>query len=167
MRDHETSDLTALWDAPDGSLCRLTFTVKRIGGRLELVGFELRSLSDRPVRAAWLRTLKLEAEFEQAREAELSRDERLIDLGRRMGGRNLDLEREAQRVRRTPEDLERVVHVYRELWRDGSTAPTRDTAKALGLRYHQAAKLIQRCRREGLLPTTQKGIARGATEAEQ
>ena len=158
MRDHETSDLTALWDAPDGSLCRLTFTVKRIGGRLELVGFELRSLSDRPVRAAWLRTLKLEAEFEQAREAELSRDERLIDLG---------LEREAQRVRRTPEDLERVVHVYRELWRDGSTAPTRDTAKALGLRYHQAAKLIQRCRREGLLPTTQRGIARGATEAEQ
>jgi len=158
VRDHETSDLTALWDAPDGSLCRLTFTVKRIGGRLELVGFELRSLSDRPVRAAWLRTLKLEAEFEQAREAELSRDERLIDLG---------LEREAQRVRRTPEDLERVVHVYRELWRDGSTAPTRDTAKALGLRYHQAAKLIQRCRREGLLPTTQRGIARGATEAEQ
>lgn len=158
MRDHKTSDLTALWDAPDGSPCRLTFTVKRIGGRLELVGFELRSLSDRPVRAAWLRTLKLEAEFEQAREAELSRDERLIDLG---------LEREAQRVRRTPEDLERVVHVYRELWRDGSTAPTRDTAKALGLRYHQVAKMIQRCRREGLLPTTQKGIARGATEAEQ
>ena len=158
MRDHKTSDLTALWDAPDGSPCRLTFTVKRIGGRLELVGFELRSLSDRPVRAAWLRTLKLEAEFEQAREAELSRDERLIDLG---------LEREAQRVRRTPEDLERVVHIYRELWRDGSTAPTRDTAKALGLRYHQVAKMIQRCRREGLLPTTQKGIARGATEAEQ
>jgi hypothetical protein len=158
VRDHKTSDLTALWDAPDGSPCRLTFTVKRIGGRLELVGFELRSLSDRPVRAAWLRTLKLEAEFEQAREAELSRDERLIDLG---------LEREAQRVRRTPEDLERVVHVYRELWRDGSTAPTRDTAKALGLRYHQVAKMIQRCRREGLLPTTQKGIARGATEAEQ
>ena len=45
------------------------------------------------------------------------------------------------------------------------SAPTKAVAETLGLTYDQAAKLVQRCRKIGLLGGTEKGIAGGVLPA--
>jgi hypothetical protein len=49
------------------------------------------------------------------------------------------------------EDFERVADAYRAAKRDGSITPTADVARQLGLGHNQAAKLVQRCRQDGIL----------------
>jgi hypothetical protein len=102
-----------------------------------------------------------------------------MDLGRRLGGDVSELADEAALLAEgagreggrhapyTKDQLRRVAAEYLRAYADGSTSPTRDTAEALGLRYVQAAKLVQRCRAKGLLPETVQGIARGATDVEE
>jgi hypothetical protein len=85
-----------------------------------------------------------------------------------MGGRSPELEEQTealtqrgkprQRARYTSKTYQQVAAKYSELSAAGIRAPTRETAKALGLRYGQAAKIIQRCRANGLLPPTQQGV---------
>ena len=49
------------------------------------------------------------------------------------------------------EDFERVAHAYKAAITDGSITPTADVARQLGLGHNQAAKLVQRCRQDGIL----------------
>ena len=165
--------VTKSWAAPDGSDWVLTFRLKTLGGRPECVGMDIASLGDRaPLRSQTLRALPFAGELEQALQAQLDRDGRLKDLARRMGGRVPELESSPlttkgtprRRARYTVKDYERVAQVYRERCELRSKTPTHDTAEILGLRYQQAAKLIQRCREErySLLPPT--GITRGSKE---
>ena len=178
----EPYELTALWDAPDGSLWQLTFRLQSIGGRQECVGMGLVSCQDRPLTTPVLRALPFARELDRAWQGARSRDERLKDLMRRVGVLVPEPEqarpetargKPRQRARYTIKDYQRVATVYRELWTSGETkSPTRDTAEALGLRYNQAAKLIQRCRTSevGLLPPTDQGLggcARGSTEEDE
>jgi hypothetical protein len=175
----EPTEATGSWFPPDGSDWVLTFQLKTINGRVECIGMEIRSFTGRePLTAKRLRELPFARELERARQSELDRNELMMDLARRMGGRIPELEeanslllsgKPRQRARYTHKDLQRVATVYRELWlgdgkSPGSKSPTRDTANVLGLRYQQAAKLVQRCRRNGLLPQTDQGVARGSTE---
>jgi len=173
----EPREVTTSWFAPDGSDWVLTFRLKRINGRTECVGMAIVSFTDRePLRAQTLRALRFASEFDRARHAEDDRRDRLIDLARRMGGRIPELEaatpllasgKPRQRRSYTIKDYERAAAVYSGLCGAGSEAPTRDTAEALGLRPHQAAKLIERCRLKGYLPPTDPGVARGATDEKE
>jgi len=57
--------------------------------------------------------------------------------------------------------LERVAELYRAAYGSGSTRPTKDVGVQLGLSRDQAAKLVQRCRRLGLLGPTERRKAGG------
>lgn len=67
----------------------------------------------------------------------------------------------------TREDLERVATVYSAAYAQGSPAPTRAVAEALGTSRTQAAKLVARCRdpKVGLLAPTDKRKAGGILPA--
>lgn len=173
-------EAVTIWEAPSGSQWRLTFALKRVEGRPECVGLEVVSLPDfehpeRPLNAKTMRALQFSGELDRARRGQAARDDRLIDLGRRLGGSVSGLAEERAvmapgegkaRKRYTTKDLQRVAAEYSRAWsaEPPSKSPTRDTSELLGLRYDQTAKLIQRCRKLGLLPSTDKGVARGATE---
>ena len=63
--------------------------------------------------------------------------------------------------------LETVAQIYREADRAGSHRPTRDVEDALGLHSRSiAAKLVMRCREEGLLPPVSPR-RRGGVERDQ
>lgn len=178
-----------VWEAPDGSEWRLSFYVKRVDGRPECVGLDIRpypypfaAQRERPLRSSHLR-FPFAAMLARAQgdEASARRRARLMDVMRRLGGDVSELEDEAsvmvrddglksgKHAKYTRADLERVAAIYREAWGGGtrpSKSPTRDTADTLGIPYNQAAKLVQRCRGLGLLPPTAPGVARGSTEEE-
>jgi len=174
LESGEPYEVSTFWEAPDRSAWRLVFWLKRVAGRPECVGLELHAAHpERPLRTKTLRALKFSRELERARERENASLERLADLGSRLGaGGSLLADERAmtargkprQRARYTSKDLQRVADVYRERWALPSRSPTRDTAEILGLRYDQAAKLLQRCRQLGLLPATDPGVARGSKE---
>lgn len=191
MKDRgEPFSAVTTWEAPDGSLWWLCFYVERIAGRAECVGLDIRSHPDaehpeRALSATTMRDLDFATQLARARRDALPRLRRLMDVGRRvrfhtqrgdiLHGDVSELEREAVAMAEsvgqeggrhapyTKDQLKRVVAEYLQAYADGSTSPTRDTAEALGLRYGQAAKLVQRCRGLGLLPETVQGVARGAT----
>jgi hypothetical protein len=148
------------------------------------VGLDIRSCPDayhpeRPLGATTMRDLDFATQLARARRDALPLLGRLMDLGRRLGGDVSELADEAALMAEgagreggrhapyTKDQLRRVAAEYLEAYADGSTSPTRDTAEALGLRYDQAAKLVQRCRAKGLLPETVRGVARGATDLEE
>lgn len=82
--------------------------------------------------------------------------------------RPADGHKSARRARHTRAELDRVAEVYTEAHRSGGgtkSAPTKAVAETLGLTYDQAAKLVQRCRKIGLLGGTEKGIAGGVLPA--
>lgn len=178
-----------IWEAPDGSQWRLSFYVKRVDGRPECVGLDIRpqpypfaAQRERPLRSSHLR-FPFAAMLARAQgdEASARRRARLMDLGRRLGGDVSALAEEAsvmvrddglksgKHAKYTRADLERVATAYRSAWSGDdnmppSRSPTRDVADKLGIPYNQAAKLVQRCRGLGLLPPTAPGVARGSTE---
>jgi hypothetical protein len=79
-----------------------------------------------------------------------------------------DGQKSVRHARHTRAELERVAEVYTEAHRSGGgtkSAPTKAVAETLGLTYDQAAKLVQRCRKIGLLGGTEKGIAGGVLPA--
>jgi len=153
----EPHEATTTWQDPDGLEWRVTYYLKRLAGRVECIGVRIDSYPEpRPLRATVLRELPMARLLDEARREEVSRLDRLDDLGRRLGGR-----------RYTTEDLKRVADKWQQRWEEGSDSPTRDTAQALGLRYNQAAKMVERCRKQGLLPRTAPGIARGFPERKQ
>jgi hypothetical protein len=172
----EPYEAGTIWGAPDGSEWSLSFHVKRIAGRPECVGLDIRPhpypfarLRERPLRAAHLRFPFAALLARALGDEGVTRrsDEMLEDLARRMGGRVPELEparlettrgKPRQRPRYTTNDYQCVATVYRELWKAGSRSPGRDTAEALGLRPDQAAKLIQQCRLKGYLPKTNPGV---------
>jgi len=176
-----------VWEAPDGSEWRLSFYVKRVDGRPECVGLDIRpypypyaAQRERPLRSLHLR-FPFAAMLARAKgdEGSARRRARLMDLLRRMGGDVSELEDESsvmvrddglksgKHAKYTRADLERVAVVYGEAYEAGSTSPTRDAANALAIPYNQTAKLVQRCRGLGLLPPTAPGVARGATEEDE
>ena len=177
------------WEATDGSQWQLFFHVKRIAGRAECVGLDIRSCPDayhpeRPLGATTMRDLDFATQLARARHNTLSHTEHLMSTFRRVfaDAPGLDVSELADEAavlaqgagreggRHAPytkDQLRRVAAEYLQAYADGSTSPTRDTAEALGLRYVQAAKLVQRCRAKGLLPETVQGIARGATDVEE
>jgi hypothetical protein len=171
VRDDAVHEAPNSWVGPDGSDWSLTFLLKKINGRTECIGMEIRSFADRePLTSKTMRALPFGKELDRAVQAELGRNERLMNLAARLGGRVPELETQnaaltqrgkpRQRASYKGGFYEHVAETYRVLCSEGSKAPTRDTAKALGLRYSQAAKIIQRCRSSEppLLPPTRRGI---------
>jgi len=174
------------WTAPDGSEWQVGFTLKRISGRFECVGFEIwqhpfPENPERPLRAATLRKLDFAGCLARAQRDTLPRVTRLMNLGRRLAGpgaafpelantaaalEEKDGLKTGRHAKYTRDDLERVAVVYGEAYEAGSASPTRDTANALAIPYNQTAKLVQRCRSLGLLPKTRPGFARGPEEGE-
>lgn len=49
------------------------------------------------------------------------------------------------------EDLEHVAAIYARACELGSTSPTKDVGQAIGVNRNQAAKLVMKCRRAGLI----------------
>lgn len=77
-----------------------------------------------------------------------------------------DGQKSGRRARHTRAELERVALIYAAAHKYGDgrgtkSAPTKAVAETLGLSHNQAAKLVQRCRKVGLLGGTEKGIAGG------
>jgi hypothetical protein len=62
--------------------------------------------------------------------------------------------RAGTRRRVTPELLSKVADIYREHFDD---RPTEAVQRAFGLTQRTAARYVERCRAEGLLPATTKG----------
>lgn len=173
------------WTAPDGSAWIVTFRLERIAGRYECVEFRIRPRDEHqetPLRAKTLRALDFAGclararretrdawtgVMERARELGYPRDDWLV----REAGieKTIAALREGQgrksgrHAKYTQADLERVAVVYAAAYANG-TQPTRDTSEALGISYNQTAKLVQRCRKAGLLPETTPGFARGPEE---
>jgi hypothetical protein len=179
----ESYEAVTIWQAQDGSQWRLAYHVKRIAGRSECVGLDIWSHPDaehpeRPLRAKTLREIDFAGRLARARRDTLPRTQRLMDLGRRLGVdvTELSVERSVmaqddgyktgRHARYTRDDLERAAATYRDRYADGSTSPTRETAAILGFPYNATTKLIQRCRRLGLLPPTTRGVASGSTEVD-
>lgn len=170
--DYSTTVGGTWWYEPDESEWSLTFRLQRINGRMECVGMAIDAFppGSRILKAPTLRALPFARELDRAVQEELERNARLTDIARRMGGRVPELEEQTaaltqrgkprQRARYTHKTYKQVAAKYRELSDAGVRAPTRETAKALGLRYAQAAKIIQRCRNMDppLLPPTQQGV---------
>jgi hypothetical protein len=48
-------------------------------------------------------------------------------------------------------DLEQVAAIYSEAYESGSNSPTKDVAEQLAITRNQAAKLVMKCRKSGLL----------------
>lgn len=158
------------WTAPDGTYWELTFWLKEVSGRPECIGFGMMSSDGSPLKVSTLRGLPFASELDRAWRGEETMADHLGHSPTWQGG-EVPAElpptkrgTERQRARYTTADLQRVAAVYRELWEARSKAPTRGTANALGLRPDQAAKLVQRCRRMGLLPQTERGVPRGSAE---
>ena len=188
----EVVEAMTMWEATDGSQWQLFFHVKRIAGRAECVGLDIRSCPDayhpeRPLGATTMRDLDFATQLRLARRNTVLHTESLMKMGMRIRLHHSDGTVEAGRdvfglaeevallaegvgreggrhAAYTKEQLTSVAAAYLKAYADGSTSPTRDTAEALGLRYVQAAKLVQRCRAKGLLPATVQGVARGATD---
>lgn len=175
----EPYEASTVWEASDGSQWMLFYRLKRIAGRSECVGLDIRSHPDgehpeRPLRALTLRELDFAGRLARARRAALPAIARLEDLGRRLGADVTDLRDEAAVMRQDDgtktsrhsrygrEDLERVAAKYGKAYADGSMSPTQYAADDLGIPYNSAAKLVQRCRKEGLLPKTERGVARAS-----
>lgn len=62
-----------------------------------------------------------------------------------------------RRTKYVREDFERVAAAYKAAFAEGSTSPTADVARQLGLGHNQTAKIVQRCRRDGLLDPAPAG----------
>ncbi len=179
----EPLEAVITWKATDGSLWQLCFYVKPVAGRAECVGLDITShpYAEGPERgtlsAATMRDLDFATQLARARRDALPRLRRLMDLGRRLGVLDdSELADEAAVMAQgagreggrhapyTKDERKRVVDEYLQAVATGSTTPTRDVSEHLGMSRHQAAKLVQRCRKKGLLPKTDRGVARGATE---
>jgi hypothetical protein len=70
-------------------------------------------------------------------------------------------------ARYTRSDLEQVATIYSKAYMSGSTSPTKDVAEQLRVNRNKAAKLVWKCRKAGLLPPAQAGIAGGVSPEPQ
>lgn len=61
----------------------------------------------------------------------------------------------------SPEDLRKAAQVYSEAYKNGQN-PTAAVQKHFDLKKNAAASWVWRCRKAGLLPPTQRGMARGS-----
>ena len=125
---------------------------------------EVLKSAPRPLTAVTLRSLPFADVLQRARRATSGFLRTLNELRARHGGTvddgastlatQLDLPHGLPKGRRkhTQSELEDVAALYIAAVIDDRPSPTKDVADALGMTRNVAAKLVMRCRREGLLP---------------
>jgi len=150
----------------------VTIELGEVEGRLDCVRFSVASVSERAITATDLRQIPLGQLVQQWRADYLKLMRVAVDadktgtVRKTLSRRVTAAERSKPRKRggRRPEhDYQQIASVYQAAWVRGDL-PTKAVQDHFKLSPSAAAKAVHRARQQGLLPRTERGVAKGKRE---